>query len=70
VRKAISVIKNRLSAHETSIREFEITDNGLEIGAPLRQFEGILSGIPRFLGESEDLLDSMRKSGSKGATAG
>ena len=70
VRKAISVIKNRLSAHETSIREFEITDKGLEIGAPLRQFEGILSGIPRFLGESEDLLNSKPKSSSKGATAG
>jgi circadian clock protein KaiC len=70
VRKAISVIKNRLSAHETSIREFEITDKGLEIGTPLRQFEGILTGIPRFLGESEDLLNSKPKSGSKGATAG
>jgi circadian clock protein KaiC len=70
VRKAISVIKNRLSAHETSIREFEITDKGLEIGTPLRQFEGILSGIPKFLGETEDLLNSKPKSGSKGAAAG
>src|SRR6202011_4167587 len=70
VRKAISVIKNRLSAHETSIREFEITDKGLEIGTPLQQFEGILSGIPKFLGETEDLLNSKPKSGSKGATTG
>jgi circadian clock protein KaiC len=75
VRKAISVIKNRLSAHETSIREFEITDKGLQIGTPLRQFEGILSGIPRFLGEAEELLNSATESGSKGsgskgATAG
>jgi circadian clock protein KaiC len=70
VRKAISVIKNRLSAHETSIREFEITDKGLEIGTPLRQFEGILSGIPKFLGETEDLLNSKPKSGSTGAAAG
>lgn len=70
VRKAISVIKNRSSAHETSIREFEITDKGLEIGQPLRQFEGILSGIPRFLGAAEDLLNFKPKSGSKGATAG
>jgi circadian clock protein KaiC len=85
VRKAISVIKNRLSAHETSIREFEITDKGLEIGKPLRQFEGILTGIPKFLGETEDLLNfgsktnakgsgsqgsSSKESGSKGATAG
>jgi circadian clock protein KaiC len=75
VRKAISVIKNRLSAHETSIREFEITDRGLKIGTPLRQFEGILSGIPKFLGDTEDLLNSGSKSeskgsGSQGATAG
>jgi circadian clock protein KaiC len=83
VRKAISVIKNRLSAHETSIREFEITAKGLQIGAPLRQFEGILTGIPKFLGETEDLLNlkssskgsssketGSKESGSKGATAG
>jgi circadian clock protein KaiC len=56
VRKAISVIKNRLSEHETSIREFEITSEGLKIGAPLREFEGILSGIPRYLGSSSELL--------------
>jgi circadian clock protein KaiC len=83
VRKAISVIKNRLSAHETSIREFEITTKGLQIGAPLRHFEGILTGIPKFLGETEDLLNlkssskgpssketGPKESGSKGATAG
>jgi len=80
VRKAISVIKNRLSAHETSIREFEITDKGLKIGTPLQQFEGILSGIPKFLGEKGDLLNvgpesgskgpGSKGSGSKGATAG
>jgi circadian clock protein KaiC len=70
VRKAISVIKNRLSAHETSIREFEITDKGLEIGPPLRQFEGILSGIPRFVGETQDLMNFGPGTDSKGATAG
>ena len=80
VRKAISVIKNRLSAHETSIREFQITDKGLQIGTPLLRFEGILSGTPRFLGETEDLLNfgpqsgskgsGSKGSGSKGATAG
>jgi circadian clock protein KaiC len=70
VRKAISVIKNRLSAHETSIREFEITDKGLEIGPPLRQFEGILSGIPTFVGATEDLKDFGSNADSKGAAAG
>ena len=69
VRKAISVIKNRLSAHETSIREFKITDRGLEIGVPLRQFEGILSGIPRYLGDSEELLNGNGAPNSRDARA-
>jgi circadian clock protein KaiC len=69
VRKAISVIKNRLSAHETSIREFEITDKGLEIGRPLRQFEGILTGIPRFVGETGDLMNTRSASSSEGSTS-
>jgi circadian clock protein KaiC len=56
VRKAISVIKNRLSEHETSIREFEITSEGLKIGEPLREFEGILTGIPKYLGSATKLL--------------
>jgi circadian clock protein KaiC len=58
VRKAISVIKNRLSEHETSIREFEITGNGVVIGKPLKQFEAILSGLPRYVGEAGELLGS------------
>ncbi len=57
VRKAISVIKNRLSAHETSIREFKVTDQGIAIGKPLREFEAILSGLPRFVGDASGLLE-------------
>ena len=57
VRKAISVIKNRLSGHETTIREFRITADGIAIGGPLKQFEGVLTGVPRFVGANE-LLDS------------
>jgi circadian clock protein KaiC len=68
VRKAISVIKNRLQAHETCIREFEITNQGIVIGAPLRQFEGILSGIPRYLGNEDDLLNPVPR--SKAASPG
>jgi circadian clock protein KaiC len=67
VRKAISVIKNRLSVHATSIRKFEITDKGLKIGPPLRQFEGIVSGIPRFIGQAGDLINFADKSGSMGS---
>jgi circadian clock protein KaiC len=46
VSKAISVIKKRSGPHETSIRRMQITGEGLKIGAPLKQFRGVLSGIP------------------------
>jgi circadian clock protein KaiC len=50
VKKAISVIKKRSGAHETAIRELVMTDNRVSIGPPLSEFEGILTGVPRFLG--------------------
>lgn len=46
VHQAISVVKKRSGAHERSIREFTMTDKGLTIGAPLRRFRGILTGVP------------------------
>jgi len=48
VRQAISVLKNRRAAHERTIRDFEISKEGIRIGQPLRNFRGILSGIPVF----------------------
>ena len=50
VRRAISVIKKRTGAHENTIREFTIGNNGLEIGAPLDKFQGVLRGVPEILG--------------------
>ncbi len=54
VRKAISVYKHRSGSHETSIRELKITSEGLRVGDPLRQFHGILTGTPKFMGERLD----------------
>lgn len=44
VRKSIAVVKTRTSEHERSIREFRITSEGIEVGEPITQFTGILSG--------------------------
>jgi circadian clock protein KaiC len=46
VRQAISVLKKRGGAHERTIRSFSLTSEGLRVGEPLRNFRGILSGIP------------------------
>jgi circadian clock protein KaiC len=48
VRQAISVVKKRGGQHERTIREFRMTRGGLEIGDPLREFRGVLSGVPVF----------------------
>lgn len=46
VRQAISVLKKRTGPHERSIREIKVSRNGLAIGEPLREFRGILTGVP------------------------
>ncbi len=56
VRQAISVVKKRIGRHERTIREFRILDSGFQFGDPLSEFEGVLSGIPRYTGEKKPLL--------------
>jgi circadian clock protein KaiC len=58
VRQAISVIKTRTSRHERTIREFRISQEGLQLGEPLRQFQGVLTGVPTFAGEGKTLMAS------------
>ncbi len=50
VLKAISVAKSRTTQHEASIREFRLTPSGVEIGEPLKDFEGVLTGLPNYRG--------------------
>jgi circadian clock protein KaiC len=48
VRQAISVVKKRGGAHERTIREFKMQNGRIDIGPPLRDFRGILTGVPIF----------------------
>lgn len=57
VRRAVSVIKKRTGRHEATIREFRIGERGLELGAPLSEFQGVLRGVPTFVGGSAPLLE-------------
>ena len=50
VRRAISVIKKRTGSHEDTIREFQIGSTGLRVGPVLQNFQGVLRGVPIFLG--------------------
>ena len=55
VRRAISVIKKRNGRHEPTIREMYVTEKGLEIGEPLEDFQGVLTGVPTYIGDPSDL---------------
>jgi circadian clock protein KaiC len=66
VRKAISVLKKRSGGHELTIREFQITDHGVRVGSPLREFQGVLTGVPDYIGERQPLL-SMQGSRAGGS---
>jgi circadian clock protein KaiC len=56
VRRAISIIKKRTGRHEATIREFAISDRGLELGPPLVGFQGIIQGKLQFVADSQPLL--------------
>jgi circadian clock protein KaiC len=56
VHKAISVIKKRSGSHEATIREMKLTPHGVQIGEPLSSFEGVLTGVPRFVGSTEQII--------------
>jgi circadian clock protein KaiC len=51
VRKAISVIKKRNGPHETTIRELKLAPGGITVGEPIKDFSGVLSGMPVFQGQ-------------------
>jgi circadian clock protein KaiC len=48
VRQAISVMKKRGSKHERTLREFRLDGGRIVVGDALRQFRGILTGVPTY----------------------
>ena len=56
MRRAVSVVKKRSGAHEDTIREYRIGRTGVRLGEPLRNFQGVLRGVPEVIGEDLPLL--------------
>ena len=61
VRQAISVVKKRRGSHERTLREMSIGSKGTQIGEVLADFQGVLTGVPRYLGKDERLLGLIEK---------
>ncbi|HET9046672.1 MAG TPA: ATPase domain-containing protein, partial [Casimicrobiaceae bacterium] len=47
VRQALSVIKMRSGEHERTIRDFSMKGGRISVGEPLRDYHGVLSGMPQ-----------------------
>ena len=54
VRRAMSVIKKRTSAHEDTIREFRINEHGISLGEPLIGFQGVLRGVSELMSKGAE----------------
>jgi len=56
VRQAISVVKRRHGAHERTLREMKLSSEGIHVGDILEEFQGVLTGVPRFHGKDGKLM--------------
>jgi len=63
LRKIITVIKMRSSAHSNDIREYEITSQGIVIGERLTGYDRVITGIP------ERVDRSSKQRGTPGAAS-
>ena len=60
VRQAISVVKKRGGEHERTIREFRLESGGLLLGPPLKQFRGVLTGVPVYDSKAREPEEALR----------
>jgi circadian clock protein KaiC len=57
VKQSIAVIKKRSGPHEKTIREFKVeARHGLRVGHPLKEFQGVLTGVPVFRGADGEIM--------------
>jgi circadian clock protein KaiC len=61
IHRALSVLKKRTGAHESTIREMEITPSGIRVGGALTEFRGILTGVPVYNGGTGSLQESFEQ---------
>jgi circadian clock protein KaiC len=50
LRRAITVSKSRTTCHALTIHELLLGPGGIDIGAALEGFEGVLTGLPTYRG--------------------
>src|SRR6266496_3407007 len=58
VKQCIAVVKKRSGHHEKTIREFKlIRGKGIVVSEPLKDFQGVLTGVPMFRGSQKQMME-------------
>lgn len=57
VHRALSVMKKRTGEHEATIRELRIGPDRVHVGRALSDFQGVLTGVPQYIGAADGLRD-------------
>lgn len=57
IRKAVSIVKKRGGMHDTAIRDFAMSSEGLAVGAPLENYRGVLTGVPTYEGIVKEIRE-------------
>ena len=55
IRQSIAVLKKRIGDHERTLRELRLRPGMIEVGEALEEFQGVLTGVPQFLGQKDNL---------------
>ena len=55
--KCISMLKKRTGVHENTLRELTIGAGGVQVGPPLKQLLGVLTGVPHPIGDATVKID-------------
>jgi circadian clock protein KaiC len=64
LKNVMTVVKTRGRAHRKDLRRYEITEQGVVVGDVIRGYEGVITAVPRFIGDRAK-LDDQGESGQR-----
>jgi circadian clock protein KaiC len=60
LKRMMTVVKVRASAHSKDMRAFEVTDRGIVMGETLGRYEGLLTGSPGMIQRAPSKTDDRK----------
>jgi circadian clock protein KaiC len=64
ISQAISIFKKRTGPHERTIRQLMINEDGVHVGEPLQDLQGIMTGVPQYASPAPGIIPMTRAEGT------